>query len=217
VATKEPPKTHYLLTVSSARQLTLSPISVSPVAQLQAGPSSEIRSSSPTPIIQTEQEITTIGSPSTISDMASPTASLPNQPNPQLLLSTPVSFREPHSFRPHDFLQLPIVTQNGPRNSNPNKRLEASRRLTSSPEIKRIREEHEEKGRKKKAAENRKIAKATKAKAVGGKRKSNKVFNVEEVSQTFICYIFNPMMQFFVNCVTFIIFLINTSKRHLQF
>lgn len=178
MATQEPPKSYYLLTVPSAGQLTLSPISVSPVSQLEAGPSSEIRSSSPTPIIQTEQERTTT------------TASLPNQPNPQLLRSTPGSFREPHSFRPHDFLQLQQVAQNGPRNSNRNNRLEAPRGLTSSPEIKRIREEHEEKERKLKAAENRKIAKATKAKAVGGKRKSSKVQNVEEVIKTFICYIF---------------------------
>ncbi|XP_045023804.1 uncharacterized protein LOC116934982 [Daphnia magna] len=181
VATQEPPKSHYLLTVSSAGQLTLSPISVSPVAQPQAGPPSEIRSSSSTPIIQTEHERTTpTGSPSTINDMASPTASLPNQLSPQQLLTTPVKFREPHSFRPHDFLQLPQVAQNGPRNSNHNKRLGASRCLTSSPEIKRIREEHEEKERKLKAAENRKIAKATKAKAAEGKRKSNKVHSVEE-------------------------------------
>lgn len=191
VATQEPPKSHYLLTVSSAGQLTLSPISVSPVAQPQAGPSSEIRSSSSTPIIQTEHERTTpTGSPSTINDMASTTASLPNQLSPQQLLTTPVKFREPHSFRPQDLLQLPQVAQNGPRNSNHNKRLGASRCLTSSPEIKRIREEHEEKERKLKAAENRKIAKATKAKAAEGKRKSNKVHSVEEVIKIFVCYIF---------------------------
>jgi hypothetical protein len=122
--------------------------------------------------------------------MASPTTSLPNQPSPQLLLTTPVSFREPHSFRPHDFLQLPQVAQNGPRNSNHNKRLGASRCLTSSLEIKQIREEYGEKERKLKAAENQKVAKATTAKAVGGKRKSKQVYNVKEVSKTFICYIF---------------------------
>lgn len=144
MATQDPPKSHYLLTVSSAGQLTLSPINVSPVSQLQESRSSEITSSSPTPIIQTEQERTTsTGSPSTINEMSSPTSSLPNQPNPKLLLTTPVSFREPHSFRPHDILQLPQVAQNGPRNSNRNKRLGASRCLTSSPEMKRIREEHE--------------------------------------------------------------------------
>ena len=123
--------------------------------------------------------------------MASPTTSLPNQPSPQLLQITPVSFREPHSFRPHDFLQLPQVAQNDPRNSNHNKRLGTSRCLISSPEIKRIREEYEENERKLKATENRKVAKATKAKAVGGKRKSKQVHNVKEVSKTFICYILN--------------------------
>ncbi|EFX64225.1 hypothetical protein DAPPUDRAFT_118397 [Daphnia pulex] len=90
MATQDPPKSYYLLTVSSAGQLTLSPINVSPVSQLQESRSSEITSSSPTPIIQTEQERTTsTGSPSTINEMSSPTSSLPNQPNPQLLLTTP--------------------------------------------------------------------------------------------------------------------------------
>lgn len=73
-----------------------------------------------------------------------------------MLLMTPISFSEHASFRPQDILPLPQVSQNGPRVSKPNKRLGASRCLTSSPEMKRIREQFDEKQRKEKQSENRK-------------------------------------------------------------
>ena len=78
-------------------------------------------------------------------------------------------------FRPQDILPLPQVAQSGPRDPKPNKRLGASRCLTSSPEMKRIREEYDEKQRKQKETENRKKTNVTKDKVAGETNPYNRI------------------------------------------
>ncbi len=182
LASQEAPLSQYLLSVSSIGKLTLTPITIAAsVQQLPVSSSSEMLSTCPTQIIETEQQQTSIiGSSSTISHSSIATSS--NQSSPELLLSTPVSFCEPHSFRPHDILPLPQVAQSGPRVTKPNKRFGSSRCLTSFPEMRRLREEHDEKQRKQQEMENRMNANVTKGKVVG-KRKS-KLQDLEDVSQT---------------------------------
>lgn len=134
------PLSQYLLSVSADGKLTLNPITIAAVEIQETPPASSSTAVTPclTPIPSDQPDISSM-------------------PSPQLLLSTPVSFSEPRVFRPHDILPLPQVAQIGPRNVRPNKRLGSSRCLTSSPEMKRIREEFEEK----QAKERRKLSKAS--------------------------------------------------------
>ena len=156
----EAPLSQYLLSVSPAGKLTLTPIAIAAVGQeAPSSASCEIIERAVTQGATTEQQ-QPAPSPSTTAHSTAATSPIPS---PEMLLSTPVSFCEPVVFRPHDILPLPQVAQTGPRVPKPNKRLGASRCHTSSPEMRRIREQYDEKQRKEKQAEYRKSAVAKKS------------------------------------------------------
>lgn len=150
--TQEAPKSQYLLIVSSAGKLTLTPITIASVLQEASSSSSCQMVSSQITSSHKQQQ----GSSPSLSTTAPSTVTTSPIPRTEMLLSTPIKFVEPVSFRPHDILPQPQVAQSGPRVPKPNKRLGAARCLTSSPEMKRIREQYDEKQRKEKEAENRK-------------------------------------------------------------
>jgi hypothetical protein len=152
VQTQESPLRQYLLSVSSAGKMTLTPIAIGSVLQEASSSSScQMISSQITSFHKQQQG----WSPSLSTTAPSTTATSPI-PITEMLLSTPVSFIEPFSFRPHDILPLPQVAQSGPRIPKQNKRLGATWCLTSSPDMKRTRKQNDQKQREGKEAENRK-------------------------------------------------------------
>ncbi len=143
VQTQEAPKNKYLLSVSSARKLTSTPITIASVLQEASSSSScQMISSQITSSSHKQQQGP---SPSLSTTAPSTAGTFPNSKNRKMLLSTPVLFCEPVSFGPHDILPLPQVAQSGPRVPKPNKRLGSARCITSSPKMKRIREKYDEK------------------------------------------------------------------------
>ncbi len=165
----------YLLSVSPTGKLTLTPITISAVAQ-PASTSSSHETSTPcaTPVLSNEHQDQLL--PSTAGPSTNATFQSPLIQSPEELLQTPVSFSGPISFSPQDILPLPQVAQSGPRVTKPNKRLGASRCLTSSPEMKRIREQFDEKQRKEKQAENRKKSSVAKTSKQSTLKEVNRIF-----------------------------------------